>query len=62
MNAIAVYINAKFDFYFPLCRFWQMAVGGLLAFKAAKITNLFYAHALSTVALVTILLASYFLS
>ena len=39
-----------------------MAIGGLLAFKGAKIANLFYAHALSIVALITILIASYFLS
>lgn len=26
------YISDKFDFYFPLCRFWQMSIGGLIVF------------------------------
>lgn len=62
INVVAVEISAQFDFYFPFCRFWQMAVGGLLAFKGVKMSNIFYANALSTLGLITILLASFFLS
>ena len=62
INIVAVYISAKFDFYFPFCRFWQMAAGGLLAFKAIKINNLYYKNVLSIIGLLTILLASFFFS
>ena len=62
LNIVVVYLSAKFDFYFPFCRFWQMAIGGLLAFRAFRISNLFYAHALSATALIVIVLASFFLS
>lgn len=33
------YFNIKMDFYFPFCRFWQMAVGGLLNYNKLKITK-----------------------
>jgi len=56
------YISVKFDFYFPLCRFWQMAIGGLLAFQAFKIKKRIYAHALSVAGLITIIISSLFLS
>lgn len=62
LNIVVVYISAKFDFYFPFCRFWQMAVGGLLAFKPINIQNPLYTHALSAFGLLTILLAACFLS
>ena len=62
LNIVAIYINAKFSFYFPFCRFWQMAVGGLLVFRTTKVMNSFYAHALSTVGLIAIMGAAYFLS
>lgn len=63
LNIVAVYVSPKFAFYFPFCRFWQMAVGGLLAFKIIKVgDNPFYANALSVFGLTTILIASYFLS
>lgn len=61
-NLIAGYISAKFDFYFPFCRFWQMAVGGLLALKGIKISDRFYANALSALGLFIIISASFFLS
>lgn len=62
INIVAAYIDPKFDFYFPFCRFWQMAVGGLLAFKGIKIADKFYANALSTIGLITIIVASFLLS
>ena len=61
-NIIAVSYDAKFDFYFPFCRFWQMAIGGLLAANIVKVKNTLYAHILSTVGLLTILIASFILS
>lgn len=61
LNIVAAHISAKFDFYFPFCRFWQMAVGGLLVFRTTKVMNLFYAHALSTLGLITIIGAAFFL-
>jgi peptidoglycan/LPS O-acetylase OafA/YrhL len=54
--------DSKFDFYFPFCRFWQMAIGGLLAANIIKVKNTLYAHVLSTIGLITIFTASYFLS
>jgi peptidoglycan/LPS O-acetylase OafA/YrhL len=44
---VSVYKNPKFAFYFPLCRFWQMAVGGLVAYCSHKITNTKINNALS---------------
>jgi peptidoglycan/LPS O-acetylase OafA/YrhL len=44
---VSVYKNPKFAFYFPLCRFWQMAVGGLVAYCSHKITNSKINNALS---------------
>lgn len=33
MNVEKAIEDTKFDFYFPLCRFWQMSIGGILAYK-----------------------------
>lgn len=54
-SIICIYTNQKFAFYFPFCRFWQMAAGGILAyvnisFKDSRINNF-----ISTVSLVAIL-------
>jgi peptidoglycan/LPS O-acetylase OafA/YrhL len=62
LSIICVYLNQKFAFYFPFCRFWQMAVGGILAylnfsFKDSRINN-----ALSTVSLVGILFTSFMIN
>ena len=62
LNIIASYLNPKFDFYFPFCRFWQMAVGGLLTYNSINISNLKSANFLSTLGLMAILLSAYFLS
>lgn len=62
LNIIVVYFNAKFDFYFPFCRFWQMSIGGLLTFQTIKIENQFYNHAFSGGGLIIIMIASFFLS
>ena len=62
LNIIAVKVSAQFAFYFPFCRFWQMAIGGVLAFNPIKITDSVQANALSLGGLVTILIGSYYLS
>lgn len=38
-SIISVFIDTKFAFYFPFCRFWQMVVGGLIAYKNINISN-----------------------
>lgn len=39
IGIVCVFYNTKFAFYFPLCRFWQMAVGGLISYLNVKIQN-----------------------
>ncbi len=38
-GVIMVYSNTKFAFYFPVCRFWQMSIGGLIIHQAKSISN-----------------------
>lgn len=58
----SIYQNAKFAFYFPVCRFWQMSVGGLIAFRNIKLANRKLNHALSLVGTVSILIAVWILT
>lgn len=51
-----MYSNPKFAFYFPVCRFWQMAVGGLIAYFSLKIQNTRINNALSIIGTLSILL------
>ncbi len=60
-NFIVSLINPKFDFYFPFCRFWQMAVGGIISLSFLNVTKL-YAHVLSVAGLLTIFTSAYLLS
>lgn len=53
-NIFAAYQNLKWDFYFPFCRFWQMAVGGIAGYlniklQHKKITNLMSVTGLSSI-------------
>lgn len=53
----AVYLNVKFAFYFPVCRFWQMSIGGLIAYLKIKIKNKLIVDLMSvsgTLAIVTV--------
>ena len=43
----SVYTNPKFAFYFPICRFWQMAIGGLIAYQNTKIDSKFIINFIS---------------
>lgn len=36
-NVASVYQDTQFAFYFPICRFWQMSIGGLIAYFNYKI-------------------------
>jgi len=40
-------IDTKMAFYFPLGRFWQLSVGGLIAFKNLEIKNRFLSNGLA---------------
>lgn len=54
---VIVYFSPKFAFYFPLCRFWQMSIGGLIVILDRKIKNNFFNHLMSicgTLAILTI--------
>jgi peptidoglycan/LPS O-acetylase OafA/YrhL len=49
-----VFINPTFSFYFPFCRFWQMSVGGLIAYKSSKKYTFYISNGFSLLALVSI--------
>ena len=56
-SIVFVFKNTQFAFYFPLCRFWQMSVGGLIAYFNLKIQNSLINNILSTVSTIAILAA-----
>lgn len=49
-------IGPQFDFYFPFCRFWQMSIGGMLAFNFVQIRRRYLLNILGVVGLLTICL------
>jgi len=59
---ICVFINTKFAFYFPVCRFWQMAVGGLVSYLSVKIQNKKINEALSITGTLLILVTVWILN
>lgn len=54
-----VYKSPKFAFYFPFCRFWQMACGGILAYLNFQIRNKIINNLLSTIGLGIIVIGCY---
>lgn len=62
LNVVCAYVNVKYDFYFPFCRFWQMAVGGLMAFKSANIKNKNIANLISLIGITAIIFSAFFLN
>jgi peptidoglycan/LPS O-acetylase OafA/YrhL len=48
----------KAAFYFPLCRFWQMSIGGIIAYKKIAIKNLMINNILSILGTIAILIAT----
>jgi peptidoglycan/LPS O-acetylase OafA/YrhL len=55
----SIFLSAKFAFYFPLCRFWQMATGGILGYLNLQIQSKTINNALSSVGLGIILIGFY---
>lgn len=47
INIKYIRTNDKISFYFPLARFWEMSIGGILAFMNWKITNVVASNLLS---------------
>jgi peptidoglycan/LPS O-acetylase OafA/YrhL len=39
LGVILTYIDARLAFYIPFSRFWQMSIGGLIAFKKINLKN-----------------------
>ena len=57
----SIYQNAKFAFYFPVCRFWQMSVGGLIALRNIRLAHRTLNHVLSVVGTASILVTVWIL-
>lgn len=55
LGLVCVYYDAKFAFYFPLCRFWEMAIGGIIAYKNLEISNTVGRNLLSALGIIAIL-------
>ena len=55
LSIICIFKNSQFAFYFPFCRFWQMSVGGLVAYLNLKIQSKIINNILSTVSMVAIM-------
>ena len=51
-----VYWNTKFAFYFPVCRFWQMSIGGLIIHQGRQIESQLIRNAMSIVGTLSILI------
>lgn len=60
LSIVAIYVDMYFPFYFTLCRFWQIAFGGLLISNTLKINNKLFNNLLPAVALILIILTSVF--
>jgi len=61
-NIGASLINIKFDFYFPFCRFWQMAIGGIITYLNITILNDKINNLLSSIGLIAILISLYMIT
>jgi peptidoglycan/LPS O-acetylase OafA/YrhL len=55
-GVVMVYQNPKFAFYFPVCRFWQMSIGGLIVHLGKSINNQLLSNVLSIVGTISILI------
>jgi peptidoglycan/LPS O-acetylase OafA/YrhL len=56
LSIVAVYQSPKFAFYFPFCRFWQMSIGGILAYLNFKISDMRINNGISFVGLIALLI------
>ena len=55
ISIVCVYVSTKYSFYIPICRFWQMSVGGIIAFLNLKIENKIITNALSILSIIAIM-------
>ena len=55
LSIVCVFDDTQFAFYFPFCRFWQMSVGGLIAYLNIKIQNKLISNLLSLVSIIAIM-------
>jgi len=62
ISTIATYTDTKFAFYFPICRFWQMTIGGILAFLKININNSKINNSLSILSLFAIFLTCFIIN
>ena len=62
LSIVSIYMNPKFAFYFPVCRFWQMAVGGIMAYLNITIKDKFVNNILSASALIAIMINVFIMS
>jgi len=59
---MAIADHPKAAFYFPLCRFWQMSIGGIIAYKKIEIKNTIINNILSILGALAILITSYIIN
>ena len=62
LSIVCVYQNPKFAFDFPFCRFWQMAIGGILGYADLKFRNEIIKNLLSFIGLTAILITPFFIN
>ena len=55
LGLVCVYYDAKFAFYFLFCRFWEMVIGGIIAYKNLEISNTVGRNLLSALGIIAIL-------
>ncbi len=62
VSIVCVFNNTKMAFYFPFCRFWQMAIGGILAYISITIQNKIINNFLSIISLIAILITAFIIN
>jgi len=55
---MVIYDHPKTAFYFPLCRFWQMSIGGIIAYKKIEIKNAIINNIFSILGTLAIIITS----
>ena len=61
-NISSIQFNEKIAFFLPFCRFWQMSIGGLIAYKNPKISGKFLGNLLSIISIIAISITVYYLT
>jgi peptidoglycan/LPS O-acetylase OafA/YrhL len=60
-NIVCTYKSGSFAFLFPLCRFWEMAIGGIIAYLDIKLQKTIIKNILSIFGAVSIMIAIWFM-